>query len=1139
MGNDKWQRSGDELAPKRRRGKVRLVVVSVLCAVVVCVGVAGVCGVLPFAGAGMKELPPAAAIGASANGDDAGESASSENAPQPSNDSPTDAADQSSTEQKRQSKPARTPSGQEVPEEAIPQVNAEHRQDDVLVSFAQGYTAEDLTAAIDKSGCTVAQPITDADISAGFVTLKVADDYDVAHAMTQLGMLPEIKGAQPNFIYHLQDETLGNGAADLQASVSGASAGGNGSVGLQSKANGASSSANGTADMRASVNGASTLATGASADSLIANATSVNDPFVSKQWALESIHAYEAWDTVKSNGNVTVAVFDNGCLTTHEDFAGNIAEQYDAINDDNKVGAGEHGTHVAGIISATANNAKGIAGVSYNAKILPVQVLDEKGEGDSESVLKAFRYVLDKQPSVKVINMSFGGSMSYDSIVGDDELADCIDEAYGKGILTVCSAGNDVGNRVNVGTSYRPKYVTFDGAYYNYPSDWAENALGVIALAEGTAGGDPKRVSYSNYNMAGQKTKDISAPGDEIYSTYSSGNASYRNMSGTSMAAPVVTGVAALVYAASPDSNAAEVADVICQNANKINASAAAYDASGFSLEYGYGEVDAEAAVRTATSAHLRGDADVLKGATTKFEIVNLSSAQASGSWSWTSSNQSIARVAGGTVTGVSEGTATITATLNSGDLVLKKEITVHEGDFSGASAITVGSAAAATFTATPSNESWHISSSNESIVTVTPTRSVGKSTTLTLFGVACGTTTITATLVANPKVKVTRTITVQPINLSGASVSVSGKQVYTGAEIKPKPTVTLQQNSATLRQASAKQQQANATPQQDGAMRQQASTLQHQASTLQHQASTLQQQVSTLQQQAGSTLKEGVDYTVSYENNKNAGTAKVIVKGKGNYTGTAIGTFVIDKAEVAVPIASNGLVYNGAEQTGVKAGNGFTVSGNTATNAGSYQATVALKDEANYRWAGGTSAKRTIAWSIARASLSRAVMTGVPMSRRYTGKAIKPSVSVNMGTQTLRSGIDYTLSYANNKNAGTATITASGMDNYTGTLSAKFKVTKAPAKVKAATSKKFTVKALKKARKFTAFSMTTDGKRTFKIVKRDPTRTLTFKAGKVTVKKRAKAGTYKLRVKVSAKSGRNYAALKAKTYTIKVKVTR
>lgn len=156
-----------------------------------------------------------------------------------------------------------------------------------------------------------------------------------------------------------------------------------------------------------------------------------------------------------------------------------------------------------------------------------------------------------------------------------------------------------------------------------------------------------------------------------------------------------------------------------------------------------------------------------------------------------------------------------------------------------------------------------------------------------------------------------------------------------------------------------------------------------------------------------------------------------------------------------------------------------------------------------------------------------------------YNGNAQKPKVTVTAkdGSKVPASG--YTVKYAKNKNAGKATVTVTGKGAYSGTAKATFTVAKAKAKAKATTSKAYNAKALKKkAASFSPFKLTTDGKVAYGVVKKDAKKVLTFKAGKLSVKKGAKAGTYKVKVKVSAKAGKNYKALSAKTYTVTVKVS-
>ena len=197
--------------------------------------------------------------------------------------------------------------------------------------------------------------------------------------------------------------------------------------------------------------------------------------------------------------------------------------------------------------------------------------------------------------------------------VYDHALTDSVEAANKKGILTVCAAGNDVGKKVNLGTRNEPYWITLK-AYANYPSDWLDDSLGVIALKE-VKGKLPARDSYSNYNMTKQKTKNISAPGSDILSTVHDTNYSYGVLDGTSMASPCVAGIAALVFAANPDLSANEVKNIICGTAQDLNPGKNISSGSTFDYETGYGVIDASAAVEKALAGRTS-----LSGAVVKLE---------------------------------------------------------------------------------------------------------------------------------------------------------------------------------------------------------------------------------------------------------------------------------------------------------------------------------------------------------------------------------------------------------------------------------------------------------------------------------------------------------------------------------------
>ena len=438
----------------------------------------------------------------------------------------------------------------------------EYEQGVMLVGLQDDATAEQLNARLAALDYIATKQVADDDITLGYVALDLAAGVGMDEAESRIADEPLVKAAQPNYVYHqLESESQ-----------------------------------------------ASSLSAGTLAETETQSEVTVNDEFAEDQWALEAVHAYEAWDKVKVQKAVTVAVLDDGFKTTHEDLKSNVVATYNAVSGGTNVAPkyGEHGTHVAGIVAASADNGKGVAGVSYNAGLLPIQVFTQSG-ASTQSLLKAYDYVVKNAGNynIKVVNMSLGITLpgwTLDTVnadkIYDHALTDSVEAANKKGILTVCAAGNDVGQKVNMGTWDEPYVVTLK-AYANYPSDWLDNSLGVIALKE-VKGKLPARASYSNYNMTKQKTKNISAPGSDILSTVHDTNSSYDVLDGTSMASPCVAGIAALVFAANPDLSANEVKNIICGTAQDLNPSKNISSKSTFDYETGYGVIDANAAVKKA-----------------------------------------------------------------------------------------------------------------------------------------------------------------------------------------------------------------------------------------------------------------------------------------------------------------------------------------------------------------------------------------------------------------------------------------------------------------------------------------------------------------------------------------------------------
>lgn len=208
-----------------------------------------------------------------------------------------------------------------------------------------------------------------------------------------------------------------------------------------------------------------------------------------------------------------------------------------------------HGTHVAGIIAADRNNKMGINGIADNVKILSVRTVPNGDEHDVD-VANAIRYAVDQ--GAKIINMSFGKSYSNNKKLVDD----AVKYADSKDVLIVHAAGND------------NKNLDLES---NFPNKFYEDGNGVAAswLEIGASApliDEHLKANFSNY---GKTTVDVFAPGVQIYST--TPNSTYQSLNGTSMASPVVTGIAALIRSYYPKLTALQVKEIIMKSSVKID----------------------------------------------------------------------------------------------------------------------------------------------------------------------------------------------------------------------------------------------------------------------------------------------------------------------------------------------------------------------------------------------------------------------------------------------------------------------------------------------------------------------------------------------------------------------------------------
>ena len=283
-----------------------------------------------------------------------------------------------------------------------------------------------------------------------------------------------------------------------------------------------------------------------------------NDPFwvAGLLWGMEKIQAGPTWNGFTSGDpSIVIADIDTGVDYTHPDLAANmwhnpgeipgngvdddlngyVDDVYgiDVINANEPPGGPEdpmddhgHGTHVAGTIAGVGNNGNGVAGVTWNSKILACKFIGSNGEGNDADAIACFDYLVNLKQhgvNIRVSNSSWGSTDG-----PAPALQAAIDAAGAAGILNVFAAGND---------------GTDNDAIQHYPSNFSSPSIIAVAASDES----DARASFSNF---GATTVDLAAPGNNIISTWP--GSSYAISSGTSMAAPHVAGAAALLFAIDP-----------------------------------------------------------------------------------------------------------------------------------------------------------------------------------------------------------------------------------------------------------------------------------------------------------------------------------------------------------------------------------------------------------------------------------------------------------------------------------------------------------------------------------------------------------------------------------------------------------
>lgn len=275
------------------------------------------------------------------------------------------------------------------------------------------------------------------------------------------------------------------------------------------------------------------------------------------QWNLPAIGTEEGWNITRGKEQIEIAIVDTGVDLDHPELRNRIVAGYNVIDENQEPDDDNgHGTHVAGIIASETNNREGVAGITWFSKIIPVKAMGAKGYGTTFDIAKGIIWAVDH--GADVINLSLGNYQP------SKVLEEAVRYAYDQNVVMVSAAGNDGSNQPT------------------YPSSYPE----VLSVAAVDYNGN--RASFSNYG----DYIDIAAPGVNIPSTFF--HSQYAALSGTSMAAPHVAGLAALIKSVNPDLKNSQIITIIKNSAIDLGE-------QGKDIDYGNGLIDVNSALQEAS----------------------------------------------------------------------------------------------------------------------------------------------------------------------------------------------------------------------------------------------------------------------------------------------------------------------------------------------------------------------------------------------------------------------------------------------------------------------------------------------------------------------------------------------------------